>query len=218
MSPGRQRIPRPPDARPGGPPPWAGWVTPAGVIGLDDVRRALSGHDPGPSPAGDDVSAAAVLVPLFEEHGQARVVLTRRASALRSHRGEVSFPGGRVDPGEDEQAAALREAEEEVGLRPDQVEVVGRLEALPTVASRFSVTPFVGLLPRRPSLTPNAAEVDVGFDVALDTLLDERLFREERWRWGADERSVYFFELEDDTVWGATARILVRLLRLVTGC
>jgi 8-oxo-dGTP pyrophosphatase MutT (NUDIX family) len=161
-------------------------------------------------------SPAAVLVPLFEEDGQARVILTRRSDRLRSHTGEVSFPGGRLEPDEAPLAAALREAGEEVGLVAEDVEILGQLEPLATLSSRSGITPFVGVLPARPVLHPNPHEVEHAFDVALVELLDDAVYREERWdtQWGAD-RPVHFFDLPEDMVWGATARILHELLELV---
>jgi 8-oxo-dGTP pyrophosphatase MutT (NUDIX family) len=223
--PGRQRIPRPPGARPGGPPPWQDvpahrrhWVT------LDDVRAAMATLGPAqPWPPAVPASQmpfrgdpAAVLVPLFDEDGQTRVILTRRSSRLRSHTGEVSFPGGRLEPGEAPLAAALREAGEEVGLRAEDVEILGQLEPLATMSSRSGITPFVGALPGRPRLHPNPHEVEVVFDVALVDLMDDAVYREERWDtpW-AEDRPVHFFDLPDDIVWGATARILHELLELV---
>ena len=148
--------------------------------------------------------AAAVLAPLFEEDGETRVVLTRRTTTLPSHRGEVSFPGGKVIAGEDQRDAALREADEEIGLSSAGVEVVAELDHLATVASRFVLAPFAGVLAARPTLTPNPREVDHVFDVALAELLDDEVFREERWRIFGEERAVFFFELIGDTVWGAT--------------
>src|SRR5205085_644860 len=99
--------------------------------------------------------AAAVLVPVFEEDGVARLVLTRRASHLSSHQGEVAFPGGKLLPGESVDGGALREAFEEVGIRPGEVEIVGQLDELATVAGRFVLSPVVGVLPGRPTLAPD---------------------------------------------------------------
>ena len=159
---------------------------------------------------------AAVLAALFEEDGEARVILTRRAEHLRNHRGEVSFPGGRLEPEESPVAGALREATEEIGLDPSLVEIIGELAPLSTMSSTAGITPFVGVLARRPDLTPNPAEVDHIFDVALADLLADDVFEEEIWT-TADRgrRSVYFFHLDEDTVWGATARVLLELLELV---
>jgi 8-oxo-dGTP pyrophosphatase MutT (NUDIX family) len=161
---------------------------------------------------------AGVLVPLFEESGEARVVLTRRAAHLRSHTGEVAFPGGRLEPGEEAVAGALREAHEEVGLEPAEVEILGSLAPLETVSSGSRITPFVGVLGRRPHLAPNPAEVARAFDVSLAELVSDGVYREERWDLpGLEDRPMHFFELEDETVWGATARILMELLELVIG-
>ena len=157
-----------------------------------------------------------MLVPLFEEDGEARVILTRRAATLSSHQGEMSFPGGTIGPGEDELTAALREAEEEIGLSPHAVEVAGRLDRLVTATTGFVLTPFVGVLTGRPQLDLRAAEVEEAYDVALSHLLEESIFREERWDRPVPDRPIYFFELEHDTVWGATARVLYGLLELVT--
>jgi 8-oxo-dGTP pyrophosphatase MutT (NUDIX family) len=214
----RQRVPRPPGARPGQPAPWA--ALPSDVrtgVRVDDVRSALDrvgGLEPFPAPYGR--VQAAVLIPLFEENGEARVVLTRRSSSLRSHRGEVSFPGGRIEPDETPLQAALREAEEEVGIDPSTPEVLGGLAPLATLSSSSSITPFVAVLPGRPALRPNPGEVELAFDVALADLRADGVFREERWDFpfGAD-RPVYFFDLPADLIWGATARILHELLALV---
>jgi 8-oxo-dGTP pyrophosphatase MutT (NUDIX family) len=177
----------------------------------------------------DPGSPSAVLVALFEEEGEARVVLTRRAAHLRSHRGEVSFPGGRLDPAETPETGARRESAEEIGLDPAAVEPVGRLTEVTTFSSGSTITPVVGLLRGRPALVPSPTEVEHVFDVALAQLADVSVFREEWWSVpgrGPSARAgrelsgdapfpVWFFELPDDTVWGATARMLVELLRLV---
>ncbi len=170
---------------------------------------------PAAEPAGDS-SQAAVLAALFEEDGEARVILTRRAAHLRSHTGEVSFPGGRLDEDEDALSAALREATEEIGLDPSTVQIVGELSPLATVGSRAAITPFVGVLLTRPELKPNPDEVELAFDVSLAELMAGGVFREERWQWnGQPDRPMYFFDLPDDTIWGATARMLYELLELV---
>ena len=163
-----------------------------------------------------DVRPAAVLCPLFEEDGEARVILTRRSPNLRSHMGEVSFPGGRLEPGEDPVAGALREAREEVGIVPGTVEVLGPLRTLATIRGQAVITPFVGALAERPQLVPNPAEVERAFDTSLAELVSEGVYREELWDVpGESGRSISFFELWGDTVWGATAWMLRDLLELV---
>jgi 8-oxo-dGTP pyrophosphatase MutT (NUDIX family) len=187
-----------------------------------DVVDAVAARGPalGPDVTVADARAAAVLVALFaSDDGSdgARVVLTRRSSTLRNHRGEIAFPGGRQDPGEALHHAALRETNEEIGIEPAAVEIVGELDQLTTVASRFLVAPFVGVLAEPPEYRPNPAEIDRAFDVALAELLDPDAYREEVWDFPWGERHVSFFLLDGETVWGATARILRQLLVLVTG-
>ena len=228
---GRQVIPRPPGAVPGSPAPWAD-LRPELKQGLSiqRVRSALALYAEGLPTEVPDVflegtgAPSAVLVAMFEEAGETRVILTRRSRALRLHQSEVSFPGGRLDPGESPSECALREAREETGLDPAKVELVGHLSPLATFSSRSYVTPVVGFLTERPSLVANPAEVEHVFDVELAALLADDVFREERWTTTVAIRTelaedgsfpVWFFELPGDTVWGATARVLVELLKAV---
>ncbi|MGH9030356.1 MAG: NUDIX hydrolase [Acidimicrobiales bacterium] len=212
---------------PGEPAPWAQLAP--GVrrgISLARVRGAVDSGHRVPAPARrvlpaevfDSAAPSAVLVALFEEQGEARVVLTRRAAHLRTHKGEVSFPGGRLDGTETPELGALREAAEEVALGPDLVDTVGRLSPLSTFSSRTTITPVVGLLRLRPVLVANPHEVEHVFDVPLSELAADGPFHEELWE--LEHGSfipVWFFELPDDTIWGATARMLVELLRMVLG-
>ena len=163
---------------------------------------------------GDDRRHSAVLAALFEEGGEAHVVLTRRAATLSSHQSEVAFPGGRVEPGEAFAAAALREAWEEVRLDPADVHVIGELTPMLTYTSSSFVNPFIGVLASRPALHANPTEVEVVFDVALADLLADGVYRAERWGL-EEERELHFFELPGDIVWGATGRLLVELLTKV---
>jgi 8-oxo-dGTP pyrophosphatase MutT (NUDIX family) len=186
-----------------------------------EPRSELTGIAP------DDAAAlrdSAVLVAAFEEDGEARVVLTRRAGTLSRHRGEVAFPGGRLDPGEPALAAALREAHEEVGLVPEVVQPRFWLRPIVTFASGSIIRPFVGTLEGRPRLEPAPGEVARVFDVSVSALLDDGTFHEERWRRPTPRPSgaegtfpIYFFEVDGEVVWGATARILTELCCLVTG-
>jgi 8-oxo-dGTP pyrophosphatase MutT (NUDIX family) len=219
---GEQRIPRPFNARAGGPAPWAGLPPEFRRPALADIARALSAL--GPARRSDreisDPTArpSAVLAPLYDEGGEAHVVLTRRTWGLRTHEGEVSFPGGRVEPGESTVDGALREAKEEIDLDPSTVEVIGELDHLATVTSWSFIVPYVGALPARPETHPNPAEVEAVLNVPLAELLEPDNFRQEIWTFpGGDPRPIYFFELVGDTVWGATANLLRQLLGAVTG-
>lgn len=226
---GPQRIPRPPGVRPG---PGAWWsrpgATPPATVGLEAVLAAFAGGrgaSDGPPAAttergargqvdlpGSDARPAAVLCALFDDGGDVAVVLTRRSATLRSHTGEVSFPGGRLDPGETPLAAALREAEEEIGLDPGGVEIIGTLRPLSTSSSSSLITPFVGVLPGRPQLRRNAAEVARVFTVTLAELVAPGTYHEEIWEREGGAFGVHFFEVPGETVWGATARMLRDLL------
>jgi 8-oxo-dGTP pyrophosphatase MutT (NUDIX family) len=219
---GQQRIPRPPSYRPGRPAPWAHLDPARRRLTLEDVRARLAVLPPGAAaaPRVPGSVAAAVLLPLFEAGGEAHVVLTKRPETMPSHQGEIAFPGGKHDPALDPdlQATALREAREEVGLDPDDVEIVARLEGISTVASRFVITPFVGFLPGRPVLTPDPREVTRVLEVPLSELMQDGVYREERWDGPRADLEIHFYELADETVWGATARILTSFLaHLVDG-
>jgi 8-oxo-dGTP pyrophosphatase MutT (NUDIX family) len=169
--------------------------------------------------AGADAQAAAVLLAMFEEHGEARLILTKRPDTLPTHQGQIAFPGGKFDPEVDADlaAAALREAHEEIGLEPHRVNLIAELDHIGTVVSSFSIAPFVGVLDRRPSLIAAPGEVTSVFDVAVSELLDNAAWREERWDmpW-IDDAGMSFYELPGETVWGATARILTNLLTFLT--
>lgn len=160
---------------------------------------------------------SAVLVTIADGPDGAEVLLTRRSESLNSHRGEVSFPGGRIDPGETFEAAALREAHEEVALDPEDVELNGRLDPISTMVTRNYIVPVIGTVGRRPTLHPAAHEVDRIFWVPLTELARADTFREERWPIDDSHRPMFFFELDDETIWGATARILHQLLRVALG-
>jgi 8-oxo-dGTP pyrophosphatase MutT (NUDIX family) len=163
--------------------------------------------------------ASAVLAPLYELDGELYVILTRRTWDLRSHQGEVSFPGGGQDEGEDLWETALREAREEIHLDTSSVECIGELDHLATITSRSFIVPYVGALPAgRPDTEANPGEVSAVLHVSVAELLDPAIYREERWTFPwAEDRPIFFFELVGDTVWGATGAMLRQLLGLVTG-
>jgi 8-oxo-dGTP pyrophosphatase MutT (NUDIX family) len=206
-------------------------------ISLGEVRRALAadrrrGAAAGPHyvtplelPAQGDSRPAAVLCLLFEEDGETSVVLTRRSAHLRSHGGEVSFAGGRLHPGERPLQAALREANEEIGVDSGAVEVIGELTPLTTRRSPALVYCFVGTFPGPgpggAALHADASEVDKVFWASLAGLAADGIFHEELWPapppaghgpGPVTYRAVPFFVVGDDIVWGATGRLLSELL------
>jgi 8-oxo-dGTP pyrophosphatase MutT (NUDIX family) len=220
---GDQIIPRPYAAVAGRPAPWADLPPERRRPTLDDVRVALATAGPPVRSERETMPgidrASAVLAPLYEEDGELFVILTRRTWNMRSHSGEVSFPGGGQDDSDaDLWQTALRESREEIALDTSQVERIGELDHLATVTSRSFIVPYVGALPARPETTANPIEVSAVLHVSVAELLDPAIFREERWHlpW-AEDRPIVFFELVGDTVWGATGSMLRQLLGLVTG-
>ena len=153
---------------------------------------------------------AAVLIPLYEEGGRLHAVFTKRPADMRRHAGEISFPGGRMDDDEDLRDTALREAEEEIGLAREQVQVVGALPPTGTIVTNYAVYPFVGLTGAGNAFRPNPMEVDQVVELALADLIDgferKRLIRR-----GVPIKTDTY-TVGGHLIWGATARILGTLL------
>jgi 8-oxo-dGTP pyrophosphatase MutT (NUDIX family) len=171
--------------------------------------------DHGATPVTDASRQAAVIAPVLDRGGT-HLLFTKRADHLGEHPGQMSFPGGGHDPGDDTlRETALREAREEIGLRPREVEVVGRVDDIHTV-SRYAVRPFVARVPDR-AYDPDEREVAEIAVLPVSGLLDPANYESERRTHPefGDVR-VHFFHVGGYTVWGATARILVQLLELTT--
>jgi 8-oxo-dGTP pyrophosphatase MutT (NUDIX family) len=158
---------------------------------------------------------AAVLVPLLDR-GEAHLVFAQRTDRVGHHAGQISFPGGRIDAGDaDDLQAALREAEEEVGLTPSAVEPLGPLDDTETFATQFVITPWVGVVRGPVVWQPDGEEIEKVIEVPVAALLDRGCFRVERWEREGVLRDVYFYDHPSATIWGATARILKQYLDLI---
>ena len=187
---------------------------------IDRIARSLAAdppHDllPGDIIEGeeDESNPAAVLVAITDRV-EPGLLLTTRRDDLRTHAGQVAFPGGRIDPGETPCQAALREAHEELGLDPAQVTVFGEADPYRTVTG-YCVTPIVGLVPPDLPLTPNPAEVAGWFEAPLDFVLDPANQRRMSAEFRGRTRHYYQIDWQDRRIWGATAAMLVNLGRRI---
>ncbi len=160
---------------------------------------------------------AAVLALLYPFDGTTGVVLTQRHEDLKAHSGQISFPGGRIEPGETPVEAALREGWEEVGVDPAAPDVLGTLTDLYIPPSDFTVTPVVAALPTRPVFRPQEEEVDLIIEVPLPVLLDPATRASALWTLGGVEREIPYFAFGAFEIWGATAMMLAELLAVIEG-
>ena len=193
-------------------------------MSLEDIlREALeTGHRASPELIGGDVldeeseggdpMPAAVLVAIVDQ-AEPGVILTLRPETMRKHPGQISFPGGRIDPGDDGPiAAALREAEEEIALPPSRVTVIGIADRYRTVTG-FEVTPVLAIVPPGLNLTPHPGEVAAVFEAPLRHIFDPAHQHIRHAVWRGRERTYYEIVWQDRKIWGATAAMIVNLSR-----
>jgi 8-oxo-dGTP pyrophosphatase MutT (NUDIX family) len=192
-------------------------------ITLPQIRRALARHTPELFP--ELGRAAAVLVPLLPRPEGLHLLFTERSKELRSHAGQVSFPGGSLDPADsgDPRAAALREAREEVGLRAEHVETIGVLDDCPTFVTGYVISPVVGVVDPlaftaagRYPWTPSPAEIAALHELPLSGFADERNLRVELHEREGVQYQLHRYTVEGTVVWGATARIVHQLIEIAS--
>jgi len=155
---------------------------------------------------GENLRASAVLIPLFYNQGQYHVLFTRRSEEVDFHKGEVCFPGGTREPSDSSLLqTALRETEEEISLKAEDVEILGEFDDSVTLTSNYVISPFVALIPHPYPLKADGREIREIFSVPLSFLMDEANFKQDS----------YAYEYEGHIIWGATARILRQFVDLL---
>jgi 8-oxo-dGTP pyrophosphatase MutT (NUDIX family) len=203
----------------------AEFVMPDPNPGLDIVRDALAldpfdvytawmrmAPSPRPLERPDDlpgqVRLAGVLLLLYPYQGELTFALTRRTDNVATHKGQISLPGGALEPGEETHQTALRETCEEIGVCLDQNVLIGSLTPLYLMVSDFQIHPSVGFVPKRPDFQPDPVEVDSLLEMSVPTLLNDGIKTKERWTIRGMELDVPFYRMGEAVIWGATALIL----------
>jgi 8-oxo-dGTP pyrophosphatase MutT (NUDIX family) len=163
-----------------------------------------------------ELRPAAALVPIQRWNHEDAIIFIRRVDHLRAHPGEIGFPGGKRDDGDSELSyTALRELEEEIGVQPADVSIVGRLDQV-EVGGRYSLAPFVGVIPTGAAFKPDTNEVQEVLTFSVDEFLRPACFSVGPYAQDGQTRSTFYFECDKATIWGATARILLQLLELTS--
>ena len=180
----------------------------------EQIRTSLSLHKRVELPAGPVPSA--VLIPLFLKNGSYHILFTKRTENLQHHRGEVSFPGGACHPEDGNSLqTALRETWEEVGIAPEEVDILGVLDDVLTIHN-YLVTPYVGFVAAGHQLQINPAEVERIIEVPLSFLLTPGIFQLRDWTWQGRTRPLFCVDYEGDRIWGLTAAMLKQFLDIIS--
>ena len=182
---------------------------------LDLVRRLMASYHKQEIPVGG-LTPAAVLFPLVLSDDGLSVLLLLRSNRVDHHRGEVGFPGGRIDPEDrDPLSAALREAREEIGLWPGRVEILGELDDYVTVTG-YHISPFLGVLDGAEGLVPRTVETCEVFTVPLDFFMAPGNVEVREMDWKGGKRRVYFADYGQRLIWGATLAMIMRFIEVIT--
>jgi 8-oxo-dGTP pyrophosphatase MutT (NUDIX family) len=184
---------------------------------VEDLKRALARREQQTVTfTQNPLWPAAILLPLYEKEGEYYIILTKRTEELEYHKGQICFPGGTRD-GEEEELSdtALRETYEEIGVRPEDVEILGQLDRMGTVTSNFLITPYVGIIPYPYDFIVSSDEIAELIQMPLLGLKYDSKYWEETYTVEGVTGQAGFFEYGDKVIWGATARILKQLLDLI---
>ena len=182
---------------------------------LNKIRQGLAEHKPLKNLQIN--KQASVLIPLLESEGELFILLTKRSEKLRSHAGQVSFPGGKQDTkDENSLETALRETFEEIGLNKKNIEIIGTLDQILSL-HYYLVTPFVGLIPENFVSIPNADEIEAVFKVPLTFFMNGDNHWTEEFKTPIATVLVHHFNFQDFDIWGLTAKLILRLLEIGLG-
>jgi len=164
----------------------------------------------------EGLKPSAVMVPLIRRTDGWCALFTRRSQNVEHHKGEISFPGGTIEPGESALGAALREIEEEIGIQKDSLRILGELDEIMTMTG-FRVRCFVASIDWPVAIKPSREEIDEIYILPLSKFLNPEIFHTNIWKRNGEDYPVYFFKLDECVVWGATAKILKNLLERLLG-
>lgn len=184
---------------------------------FEKLEAVLEGAESDPKILYPDLRVASVLVPLVDKDGSVHVILSKRTDNVPHHKGQICFPGGSTESGDDSLLdTALRETEEEMGIMRKDIRVLGRMEPVPTM-TKFIITPYVCAVPMNYRFTPDSFEVEEIFSVPLRAFLDFKRYRMAETVFKGSPYPVYFIDYNKRTIWGATAKILRKFGALLLG-
>ncbi len=185
---------------------------------MEDKIRKILGARKKEVISGGGLTPSAVLLPLFWKEGESYLLFTRRTESVKDHKGQISFPGGTQDEeDEDLWVTALRESYEEIGVKSEDVKILGELDDITTITN-YCITPFVGVIPYPYEFIINSAEIAELIEVPVSALLEPKVFKQgDTYIHQGRPYPVYFFNYGKTVIWGATAKIVKQFLELIFG-
>lgn len=184
------------------------------IISVDEKLKEILSRWQKKRITDDKLVPAAVLLPIYYKEGEIHILFTRRTENVKTHKRQISFPGGARQEGESLLQTALRESTEEIGLAPDKVEILGELDDTVTLVSNYIVSPFVGLIPWPYDFKVDGWETDEIIEAPIPALLDDESWHHKTEVIAGREVTAYSYHYRGDVIWGATARILRQFLEL----
>ena len=185
------------------------------MISFQKIKYALANFHPQKLPD-DGSKRGAVLIPIFEKEGKLLVLFTKRTDELPTHKGQISFPGGKIDKQDDSLlSCALRETFEEIGIEADKIEILGELNQSKTNSSNILLSAYVSKLQYPFTLKINEQEVKEIIEIPLKILMQEKLWKKSLFRLDAEELEVWFFQFGEHMIWGATAKLIRELTSII---